>query len=307
MALQADGKIVAAGANSMGDFVLARYAADGALDGSFSCDGTQTTDFGANDTALGARVQADGKIVAAGTSSSGTAADFAVARYEGGGPPATCPRLPQTDPRPRFTFPFAGCPASTATVILGSAAGDTRNGTPGADRIFTAAGNDVVDGRAGNDCIDLGAGADRGGGGRGNDLMLGQSGGDRLSANSGRDRIRGGPGNDRITAGAGNDRALGNAGNDSLPGGPGRDRISGGTGGDVISGGGSSDRIAGDRGNERINGNTGRDRLSGNAGNDRIRARDRQRDQISCGSGRDTVTADRSDRVARNCERVRRV
>src|SRR6185503_14446952 len=54
VALQASGKIVAAGATTDGDgnpadFALARYDPNGSLDTSFSGDGTQTTDFGGSD------------------------------------------------------------------------------------------------------------------------------------------------------------------------------------------------------------------------------------------------------------------
>jgi hypothetical protein len=46
--------------------------------------------------------------------------------------------------------------------------------------------------------------------------------------------------------------------------------------------------------------------IRGSSGNDRISARDRARDNVNCGSGRDRVTADRIDKVAANCERVSR-
>jgi Tol biopolymer transport system component len=39
-------------------------------------------------------------------------------------------------------------------------------------------------------------------------------------------------------------------------------------------------------------------------GNDVVNARDRRREFIDCGTGRDRVIADESDRIARNCERV---
>src|SRR4029079_12810350 len=67
VALQADGKIVAVGSGANGDFALARYSAGGSLDTSFSGDGKQTTDFGAQDRATGVAVQSDGKIVVVGT------------------------------------------------------------------------------------------------------------------------------------------------------------------------------------------------------------------------------------------------
>jgi WD40-like Beta Propeller Repeat len=48
----------------------------------------------------------------------------------------------------------------------------------------------------------------------------------------------------------------------------------------------------------------GSDDVDSGAGADLIRARDRERDAVRCGSGRDRVLADRRDRVARDCERV---
>ena len=88
VALQGDGKIVAAGcacpANTYaGDFALARYKRNGSLDPTFSGDGRQTTDFGGGkDGAGGVAVQGDGNIVAVG--SGGPGKDFALARYLGG-------------------------------------------------------------------------------------------------------------------------------------------------------------------------------------------------------------------------------
>jgi len=234
------------------------------------------------------------------------------------------PRYPQPRPVPGGV-PARVCPAaSAASAIRGSAAGNRITGTAGADRILAAGGDDVVDALAGNDCVDLGTGDDRGQGGSGGDRMAGGRGGDRMSGSAGNDRLRGGQGGDRLLGGRGNDRAFGDAGadvvlasfgndvvhgvsgNDRLSGSRGRDRVNGGSGNDRIAGGSSPDRVRGDRGNDRIDGNSGRDRVAGNSGNDRIRARDGSRDRIDCGPGRDRVLADRADRVARNCERVRR-
>jgi len=234
------------------------------------------------------------------------------------------PDGPQDPVPPGPPAAFGGCASLTANVIFGTAGANSITGTPRGDRIFAAAGDDRVDALGGNDCVDLGPGADRGQGGSGNDLVLGGLGGDRFSGSSGNDRMRGGAGNDRLTPGRGNDRAFGDAGNDSilasfgndvlhgvggndrLEGSRGRDRIRGGSGNDRIAGGSSPDNIRGDRGGDRISGNSGKDRLSANSGNDRISARDGERDRVSCGGGRDRVIADRIDRVARDCERVRR-
>ena len=64
--------------------------------------------------------------------------------------------------------------------------------------------------------------------------------------------------------------------------------------------------LKGNSGKDRISGGSGADRISGGSGSDRIAARDGRRDRVGCGSGRDRVVADRKDRVARTCERVRR-
>lgn len=68
------------------DFAVARLTSSGALDSTFSGDGKQTTDFGANDGALGVALQSDGKIVAVGgkTTASNTSY-FALARYKDNG------------------------------------------------------------------------------------------------------------------------------------------------------------------------------------------------------------------------------
>ncbi len=82
VAVQSDGKIVAAGYGNHDDFALARYTADGSLDTSFGAGGKVTTDLGSGDVeALAMALQPDGKIVAAGFSGD----DFALARYHGFG------------------------------------------------------------------------------------------------------------------------------------------------------------------------------------------------------------------------------
>jgi uncharacterized delta-60 repeat protein len=84
VAIQSDGKIVAAGNSRNGnwDFALARYNTDGSLDTSFDSGGKVTTDFGGgNDRAYSVAIQSDGKIVAAGYSSNGSNNDFALVRY----------------------------------------------------------------------------------------------------------------------------------------------------------------------------------------------------------------------------------
>ncbi len=86
VALQADGRIVAAGFTEAStfadpDFLLARYNTDGSPDTTFGTNGTTTTPFTTNsdDFAYAVAVQTDNKIVAAGQSGGGT--DLGLARY----------------------------------------------------------------------------------------------------------------------------------------------------------------------------------------------------------------------------------
>lgn len=83
LALQADGKIVAAGVCVAGDFLVARYNTDGTLDTTFAKRGTARTTFTPNlDKAKGVAIQTDGKIVAAGGGAVfGSHPKFAIARY----------------------------------------------------------------------------------------------------------------------------------------------------------------------------------------------------------------------------------
>jgi uncharacterized delta-60 repeat protein len=86
VAIQADGKIVAAGLATPGSpwrphFALARYRPDGTLDTSFGDGGTVDTTFGVRGVARAIVLQPDQKIVLAGTNGGG----FALARYDSDG------------------------------------------------------------------------------------------------------------------------------------------------------------------------------------------------------------------------------
>jgi uncharacterized delta-60 repeat protein len=91
VAVQADGRIVAAGFahtndSIISDFALARYDTSGALDPTFGAGGRVRTDFGGRfDEALAVAVQPDGRIVVAGSSSDASGSDMAVARYTSDG------------------------------------------------------------------------------------------------------------------------------------------------------------------------------------------------------------------------------
>jgi hypothetical protein len=123
-------------------------------------------------------------------------------------------------------------------------------------------------------------------------------GGDDDIAAGGAKSVSGGSGDDRITLGSAVDiTANGDTGDDRIYGLVGRDRINGGAG---------NDKLYGERSNDRIDGGNGRDGIDAGRGDDSVRVRDGFVDRVKCGTGRDTVRADRIDRVARDCERVSR-
>jgi uncharacterized delta-60 repeat protein len=87
IAIQSDGKIVVAGESrpiGNSDFTVVRYNSDGSLDNNFGIGGKVTTDVvtGKFDYARSAAIQADGKIVVAGSTTTGTNYDWALVRYK---------------------------------------------------------------------------------------------------------------------------------------------------------------------------------------------------------------------------------
>ena len=89
LALQSDGKLVAAGSTNDGTqnrFALARYTTAGALDGAFGTGGLVTTPIGAkDDEAFALALQSDGKLVAAGFTNDGVQNKFALVHYNADG------------------------------------------------------------------------------------------------------------------------------------------------------------------------------------------------------------------------------
>jgi uncharacterized delta-60 repeat protein len=137
VAIQGDGKIVAAGSASVSgvDFALVRYNSDGSLDPTFDGDGRVTTDYGFGSSQVhGLAIQADGKIVAAGYGSS-TQFDFFLARYLPNG--SLDPTFDE-DGKVTFTpFPPSNNNRANAVAVQGDgkivAAGCARCSSTGAD------------------------------------------------------------------------------------------------------------------------------------------------------------------------------
>jgi Ca2+-binding RTX toxin-like protein len=116
-----------------------------------------------------------------------------------------------------------------------------------------------------------------------------------------RDRLVGTRGNDVICGLGGNDVIRGGRGIDLIDGANGNDRLSGGVGIDKLIGLRGNDRLYGESGNDRVGGGAGEDVLRGGPGTDRLAARDRRRDFVDGGRGRDRATLDR----VRHADRVR--
>src|SRR5207248_9119386 len=165
-----------------------------------------------------------------------------------------------------------------------------------------------------------------------NDTLKGGSASDWLFGNTGDDTLDGGLGADLLSGGDGNDLADyssrtnavtisldgkpgdGEAGeNDNVSSsienvttGSGNDAITGSAFANTLSGGPGNDTIAGAGGDDTLDGGLGQDSLDGGDGNDRLASRDTALDAVVCGAGTDSVTADRLDTIAADCEQVDR-
>lgn len=234
----------------------------------------------------------------------------------------------------------------TVENIGGGEGNDRLIGNGSVNSAFGSGGNDVIDVRGGDDSfLNGGEGRDVILAGTGNDIQIqGGEDEDRLFGGGGDDAFNsfqfedepdlldGGKGIDLVDYsgasgavkvsldGRANDGVAGENDNvradvedvtgtpedDVLIGSKRPNDLVGGDGDDRLSGKGSLDGLSGGRGNDRLSGGKNRDLIEGDAGRDRIAARDGGLDQVSCGSSFDLVLADRSDRTAADCDRVKR-
>jgi uncharacterized delta-60 repeat protein len=129
VALQNDGKLIVLGFDNSvySPFVLLRFQANGSLDTTFGSGGTVTTTFGGSSTSGADLVfQADGKLLAAGLTSTDIYfknSDFALARYLDG-PNSTPSPSPSVTPAPSPT------PTATSTATPSATATATATATP---------------------------------------------------------------------------------------------------------------------------------------------------------------------------------
>ncbi len=221
---------------------------------------------------------------------------------------------------------------------VGFGGGDLIFGGPGNDALCGGDGTDVLDGAAGADFLLGGAGTDivtyeavaapvavildgAANDGRAGEAdfvvvesVVGGSAGDLVVGSDAANGVQGGPGPDRIDGGNGNDSVLGQAGDDFVDGGAGNDQVRGGSDDDNVFGGDGDDRVDGEDGADTVSGGAGNDRLYGGGGPNTLLGGDGNdklfggpaKDLLKCGGGKDFVVAGRKDRVAGDCEKVRR-
>ena len=341
LAIQDDGKIVAAGGINDGTvdsnrYAVARWNADGSLDSSFGSGGRTTANFDSDSEGFGVVIEADGKIVVAGANDSGagpvgmravrlnpngsvdtdfgrlgeatpsgSGGAFAVAIQPGLGivlaglgQVARVDQNGATD----HTFGADGVTSISATGGLSTGLVVQRNGKIvvggdtfsdgalvagrlkadgsldtgfgeggiataqfdgvmfGAHAALQADGGILVSGATSSGNLDLAVARFEGdstapptlnvkcGGEKA--TKVGTSGPDTLKGTKGRDVIAGLGGNDRISGRGGKDLICGGTGNDTLRGGKGKDKLLGGKG---------KDKLFGGPGKDTLNGGPGRD------------------------------------------------
>jgi hypothetical protein len=86
------------------------------------------------------------------------------------------------------------------------------------------------------------------------------------------------------------------------------DTLTGTNDGDRITSGKGNDKETGKKGKDSLIGDRGKDDLSGGGGTDKINSLDgRKGEQVNCDGGKkDGVTANKGDKVNKNCERVKK-
>ncbi|MFC9672858.1 calcium-binding protein [Streptomyces sp. NPDC056949] len=314
LALQPDGKIVAAGI-SQADFAAARYNANGSLDSGFGTGGKVTTDvyLGFFDSASAVALQTDGKIVVSGN----TGDDRGLVRYQvAATPPPTGVDLSVTKTGPatvslgdQATYTVTVTNKSTTTAATGITLADALTGPGTVLSATPGQGTCTLTSTSANCALgSLGAGASttvtvvaepRATGSLSDKATVTATQTDPVPANnsatatstvnnahgctitgtSGADTLTGGWGNDVICALGGNDTVRASFGSDTVYGGSGNDNIDGGFDNDTLIGGPGNDTLTGYFGNDRLN---TVDNVSGN-------------DTADGGMGTDTCTTDPGD------------
>ena len=268
LALQPDGKIVAAGRGGPDSgFALARFQGGGStppppvgLDLSVTKSGPTTVSIGdrptytvrvtnnstttaATNVSVSDTISGVAASVVSATTTSGTCTTSATGASCSLGtlaPGAIATVTVAAEPRATGTLtnratvtatqsdPNAGNNTATAATTVNNARGCTRIGTSGNDTITGTSNNDVICALGGDDTVNASYG---------NDTVHGGYGNDRLDGGFGNDTLNGGPGNDNL---------IGNYGTDNL------NTVDNVSGNDTANGGYNTDTCTTDSGDIRI-------------------------------------------------------
>ncbi|MFE5814560.1 calcium-binding protein [Streptomyces sp. NPDC056479] len=318
LVVQPDDRIVAAGSGSPGDFLLARFNADGTLDTGFGTGGRTTTDFGSSEGAKALALQPDGKVIAFGNDINGRRL---MARYLGGvgtpPPPPAGVDLSVTKTGTgavgigdRATFTVTVANNSTTTSATGVTLTDTVTGPAATVISATPAQGTCTTSATGATCAlgTLAAGArttvtvvvePRATGTLTDRATVSAAQSDPDTANNtatAPTTVNNSRGCTRIGT-SGNDTMTGTSGTDVMCGLGGDDTINAGSGTDTVYGDFGNDRADGGLNNDTLTGGPGNDTLLGNSGNDRLDTVDNvpANDTANGGLGLDICTTDTGD------------
>ncbi|WP_369173324.1 calcium-binding protein [Streptomyces sp. R28] len=320
LVLQPDDRIVAGGGGTAGDFLLARFNADGTLDTGFGTGGRTTTDFGVGDRVNSVAVQSDGKIVAFGSNSDGLRA---LARYLGGvgtpppPPPPTEVDLSVAKSGPgtvsigdRATYTLTVTNNSATIAATGVSLTDTLTGPAATVVSATPDQGTCTTSATGATCAlgTLATGASttvrvvvepRATGTLTERATVSATQTDPATANN-TATVTTTVNNSRLCTRigtSGNDTMTGTSGTDVICGLGGDDSINAGAGNDTVYGNFGNDRADGGLNNDTLNGGPGNDNLIGNSGNDSLNTVDNVsgNDTANGGTGTDTCTTDTGD------------
>jgi hypothetical protein len=106
-----------------------------------------------------------------------------------------------------------------------------------------------------------------------------------------------------LSGSVGSDTLISGDAADDLSGEQGNDTLSSGNGDDIVNGDEGADKLDSGAGNDTVTGGTGTDTINAGAGDDKLFAADGIAEQVNCGDGADTITADQADTLA-GCEDV---
>lgn len=318
LALQPDDRIIAGGSGQAGDFLLARFNADGTLDTGFGTDGRTTTDFGSGDRLNALALQSDGRLVALGNSGNGLRV---MARYLGGvgTPPPPPPGVDLSVTKTGTgtlsigdlaTYTVRITNNSTTTSATGVTLTDTLTGPAATVLSATPSQGTCTTSATGATCalgtLAAGAGATvtvvvepRATGTLTDRATVTAAQTDPDAANNtttAPTTVNNARGCTRVGT-SGNDTMTGTGGTDVMCGLSGNDTINAGSGTDTVYGDFGNDRVDGGLNNDTLNGGPGGDTLLGNSGNDRLVTVDNvsANDTANGGLGTDICTTDPGD------------